>query len=786
MNTGKTKEKKLRRTNNRAIQGVDLLFCVLAFTFARIGLVHQFYTVGVAYVGSLCLKKSLGRGMSFFSILGLVSLGEFNLAIVKYIFIYVFIQMVREYFYLIKYKLTMYQQLFVTGGVVSIVGGIASTIQGLNVYGIGISVFEGIISMLLAYILSFGIEVLREQRKTPLTTKESMSMVLVFACVLTGCVDLYVSVPLFKEIYLRDVMVFIVLIGVIRLGGMNIGVTMGVVTSAILVMIGYIQSHMVIIYGIMSIMGGVFAPMGKIGVIIGAGIGQWIGFIVFNKGGVDITLVGAYLVASLVSLVLPRSYFGMANWFVEKNLEESEQVHLERIQHMITQKLKCVVSGFEKLGKSFYSPHALKIDYTRKDLQNIIEDTKEKMCKQCSMYPFCWKQDIDNTQVYVHQMMEVVRKKGMITVGDIPNHFKCYCIQAETFAYFLSYRMDLIKQDMMWQNRFLENRALVAEELYAVANTLSSIVKEVDEELCFNKEKEKVLRENLLSEGIKLKDIMVVESKEKISYIEVYTKYCNKKADYEKRIGEVIGQTLNCGIICDKHFCDQEKGCRFKFNIKDRYRIVAGCAVCSKGAVSGDVHSFMELGDNQYLLALADGMGSGVLAYEESATAIEMLEDFIGSGFKNELAVKMINAALILKSTKEVFSTIDITLIDKQTGMAELLKAGAATTFIVRQNRVMSIQSDSLPVGILREVDLEVKKEQLEDKDLLIMVTDGMLQSSEGELGKEETFKHFIKEAGTANPQYMADYLMQKSKDLLGVGERDDMTIIVAKIWKEY
>ena len=88
----------------------------------------------------------------------------------------------------------------------------------------------------------------------------------------------------------------------------------------------------------------------------------------------------------------------------------------------------------------------------------------------------------------------------------------------------------------------------------------------------------------------------------------------------------------------------------------------------------------------------------------------------------------------------------------------------------------------TLPIGIVKDVDLEIKRVQLEDGDIVIMITDGILEASGDEVGKEETFKHFILECKGQAPQYMADYLMQKSKDLLGVMPGDDMTIVVARI----
>lgn len=782
MNSRQTKDKGFKL---QGIKWIEIFLCLLAFMFARIGIENYFYTAGVAYVGSLFFSKSIRRWSWLFATLGIISLVSFQIETVKYIFMFAFIQLLREMMVRMNKDLNNRNQMVIVGGVVLIVDGIAGAIHGINIYTVGASLFEAMVAMGLVYVFSYGVKVIRMQRRTPLTRKEAVSMILMFACVLGGLVDFYIKMPLFKEVYFRDIITFIVLIGITYLGGISNGVTMSMVVSGLLVAVNYMEPHFVAVYGMVAIMGGLFLPLGRWGVIVGCGIGQVLGFILFNDQALDYSLVGAYAIAAIISFIIPKSYFGVAHWFAEKSIEENEQVHLTRVQYIITQRLKHIVNGFEKLGIGFKNEQARKIDYTPKDIQLIIEETGEKVCKECSMRHYCWEQDLEKTYQYTYSMIETIRQKGRITVGDIPNKFKEHCINAQSYAYLLSCRMDLVKQDIMWQNRFLENRSLVAEELCAVAETLKGVIKEVDKELYFNKEEERVLKEMLIGAGIRVKDIMVLENKGKTTMIDIYTTYCNKQVSIIEVMQGIIKEALTYTVCLEQHECGTN-GCHYKFSIRNSYRVTAGSAICAKQGVCGDVHSFMELEDNQYLLALADGMGSGSAANEESTAAIEMLEDFMGSGFRNDLAVKMINAALILKSTEEIFSTIDITLIDERTGVAEFLKAGAATSFILRNDQVMTVQTSSLPVGIVREVDIEIKKEQLRDHDMIIMVTDGMLQTKQDALGKEETFKHFIKEANTRNPQYMADYLMEKSMALLGVDERDDMTIVVAKIWKEH
>ena len=95
-------------------------------------------------------------------------------------------------------------------------------------------------------------------------------------------------------------------------------------------------------------------------------------------------------------------------------------------------------------------------------------------------------------------------------------------------------------------------------------------------------------------------------------------------------------------------------------------------------------------------MCLSDGMGSGMDACRESEIVVELLEQFLESGFSQETAARMVNSALVLNGREGMFSTVDICAVDLYTGICEFLKAGAAATFIRRDHWVEAISSESL------------------------------------------------------------------------------------------
>ena len=57
----------------------------------------------------------------------------------------------------------------------------------------------------------------------------------------------------------------------------------------------------------------------------------------------------------------------------------------------------------------------------------------------------------------------------------------------------------------------------------------------------------------------------------------------------------------------------------------------------------------------RFVMCLSDGMGSGMEACKESETVVELLEQFMESGFSQETAAKMVNSALVLKARMACF-----------------------------------------------------------------------------------------------------------------------------------
>lgn len=200
---------------------------------------------------------------------------------------------------------------------------------------------------------------------------------------------------------------------------------------------------------------------------------------------------------------------------------------------------------------------------------------------------------------------------------------------------------------------------------------------------------------------------------------------------------------------------------------------------------SGDSFSVKMLGEEKMLLCLSDGMGTGRQAGLESEMAVEFLEQLLENGFSVMPAVNMINHILLNWRCQQTPTTLDICVLDLYSGICQFVKMGASVGYLKRGKSVSAIRGQAVPLGIISWDDTEqskAPKEQLQSGDMLIMMTDGV--SEKAGLAADEIIKDLISGCTIRNAEEMAVWLMDQLL-MLDDAIRDDMTILVAGIWKK-
>ncbi|MFO8059552.1 MAG: SpoIIE family protein phosphatase [Bacillota bacterium] len=216
-----------------------------------------------------------------------------------------------------------------------------------------------------------------------------------------------------------------------------------------------------------------------------------------------------------------------------------------------------------------------------------------------------------------------------------------------------------------------------------------------------------------------------------------------------------------------------------------RLRYDAGVAAIARGGhrASGDSHLVRKLRARDLVVLLSDGMGAGDRARQESRAAVSLLEELLELGLDRDAALRTVNSVLVLRSTEEIFATVDMLSVDLVTGRAEFTKIGAAPTFITRGREVFCIPSQVIPIGILNEVAPESTSRVIQPGDTVVMMTDGVMEAL-GDLTesqKRNWIARFLQSGRWDCSEDLASALVAQAASLSVHGPVDDMSVVAVE-----
>lgn len=183
------------------------------------------------------------------------------------------------------------------------------------------------------------------------------------------------------------------------------------------------------------------------------------------------------------------------------------------------------------------------------------------------------------------------------------------------------------------------------------------------------------------------------------------------------------------------------------------------------------------------MLAISDGMGSGEKARSASKFVINSLNNLLLKGFEQDETIELINSELNLNRDDEMYASLDMSILDLYKGNILISKNGACNTYIKNKKSVKVFRGSSLPIGIVKYAGLDIKEAELNEGDIILMCSDGLLDVKDD--SKKDWIEEFLKNVNTNNVQKIADLITNEAIDKSFGTPKDDITVIVAKIIKK-
>ncbi|MDD2445560.1 MAG: SpoIIE family protein phosphatase [Clostridia bacterium] len=407
----------------------------------------------------------------------------------------------------------------------------------------------------------------------------------------------------------------------------------------------------------------------------------------------------------------------------------------------------------------------------------LITDVRDKVCIDCSEKNMCHRMCSSETSGVFESLIASALERGKTTLLDIPPYLTTRCSRVNNLVGVINQLCSQYRQYAGVMNNMDASRVLIAEQLFGVSQIMKNLAGEVRRNVSLDYNRENAIINELSYNNIICSDAVLYEQNVDV----VSASLVVRKEDSTKlKIPFVVSKICKNKMIVTS----QEPSIKAGWNVLSlqtapKYDVIFGTASCPKDGskISGDCYSVIRIDNDKYLLALCDGMGSGEKAEKASSLAIGLVENFYKAGFDNDIILSSINKLLSLNK-EDVFSALDVCVVNIRQGTSDFIKMGAPNSYIKHLNTTDVVMGGALPLGIVQDMQPIIIKQVLSAGDLLFLFTDGISES----FAKEEDLCDYINNLTGLNPQILAEQFINKAIELNN-GARDDMTVIVAKIF---
>nr|WP_175637976.1 stage II sporulation protein E [Metabacillus schmidteae] len=645
---------------------------------------------------------------------------------------------------------------------------------------------ESGLSFILTLIFLQSIPLISARKyKQSLKIEEIICIMILLASVMTGLVGVSFQNLQAEHIFSRYIVLLFAFIG-----GSSIGCTVGVVTGLILSLANVGNLYHMSLLAFSGLLGGLLREGQKLGTAIGLLVGSVL-ISLYGQGSADLmTTLSESMIAILLFLLTPKAVTARLAKHIPGTNEhaQEQQQYVRKIRDVTAHRVDQFSQVFHALSESFatFYDKDEHDDSEQRETDLFLSSITESTCQHCFKKEKCWVENFDKTYDLMQKIMHENKKNTYQSNMKLRKDFDRHCSKASKVEETIEQEINYFQANLKLKKEVQESRRLVAEQLLGVSNVMGDLSKEIRRERENHFVQEEQILDALQNFGIEIVNVDIFSLEQGNVDIEMSIPFCNGHGECEKIIAPMLSDILEESIIVKKEECANYPNgyCHVSFGSAKKYRIETGVAHAAKGGglVSGDSYSMIDLGVGKFAVAISDGMGNGVRAHFESNETIKLLQKILQSGIEEKVAIKTINSILSLRTTDEIFSTLDLAIVDLQDGNSKFLKIGSTPSFVKRGDKIIKIQASNLPMGIIDEFDVDVVGEKLKAGDLLIMMSDGIFEGPKHVENHDLWMKRKISEMKTTDPQEIADLIMEEVIRTRSGKIEDDMTVVVSAI----
>ena len=521
-------------------------------------------------------------------------------------------------------------------------------------------------------------------------------------------------------------------------------------------------------FGLLGLCAGILWPLGAVySMLIGAmaGIG-WCSYV----GGLSGFLgVGPEIaVATLLSLpILPRLYSDAIAGEVKEARSAAEDAVRQVLERDTgSSRIERLADAFSGLAKTF-SDRSLAPDENK--CFRLCDEICTRHCDACQSRVSCWDSEERPGERALHILAARMARGESLTPEDLPTTLLTDC----------PHLGDLIGEmrlegARLWQT---QRRAVGADypspdyaltaELLREAGDAEADASRTDLAISTK------IRRVLSDMGIRPAAVSV--SGRRLRRIVIGAADLAGRQREAAMLKAKLEELVGCRL-CNPRFESAEGVVTMSCHTVPRYSLEVSYVTRAArgGEISGDSVGVFQSPDGYSYLLLSDGMGTGRGASRTAGVCTLFLEKMLSAGNSKETSLKMLNHLVSIRED-ESSATIDLLEFDTCYGHATFLKSGAAASYVRREGNLFRLRSRTIPIGLIREVDAEKLRFDTQEGDIIIMLSDGVSQTSEDAPWLVE----MLSKPMGASLEAAANAILERA---LSEGAADDLTVIIAKV----
>ena len=769
------------KTLTRVFDLETVVLWLVAFLLGRSFILGEVLPFAAAFAAAFASKnRKLAWGIPLFSILGLITMAEGYLmwgnalAIVGVSFLPQFMALREPRRWVALPLLTL--------SIMVVTKTLFLLLNNPNMYLEIVIFFEAIAAGILTFVLMVVREVIDEAKPLKeFNLEDAASFIILGIGVLIGLAGVSVFGVSLSGITCR--------LGIILaafLWGIGGGTVVGVAVGVIPAMANLALPKVLAIYALSGLLAGVFRTFGRLGVGLGFVTGSLIMSVLMMDSQQAISGLWETGLAVAAFLLLPRDF---QNHMPVRTVgplgySDKEEAATSHLKQWTAERMNNLAKVFEEISMTFVETEAVEpVPQESSSIGRVLQNISEVLCRGCSLYKTCWEREFYQTYRDFFNLVSLTEIKGQLEFDDLPVEVKRRCLRSRDLSAAVNRVLETTRINEFWEEKIEESRDLISQQLKGVSGVIKNLAQELDLKTVVDSELQERLMKDCKELGVPVKQVVPVIAGNNQVFIRVTAEACLDRETCDNLLAPGISALMDTRYEVSHRKCPRGNWgtCEFTLARAFNFRINTGVSQLAKRDVSGDSFNVVTLKDGRELIVLSDGMGVGRKAARESKATVNLLEELFNTGFGQEVAIKTVNSVLMLRQ-RESFATVDLALIDLYSGEIESIKIGGVPSFLKRGGRVGIISSSNLPIGVVEDLDIPTERRAMLPGDMLVMVTDGVLDPGKLIDGRGLWLRDFLARTSEQDPHRLSEMIITKALALARGEPRDDMTVICARV----